>query len=90
MLGLFDGGTFDMGEEKVVPGDVLVVFSDGVTEAENNEGEEFGDDRLAACLKGVRSRSATETLDTIQRELSAFCGTAAARDDVTLMVVKVR
>jgi serine phosphatase RsbU (regulator of sigma subunit) len=90
VLGLFDRGTFDMGEEQVVPGDVLVMFSDGVTEAENNEGEEFGDDRLAACLKGVRSRSATETLETIQRDLSAFCGTAAPRDDVTLMVVKVR
>jgi phosphoserine phosphatase RsbU/P len=90
VLGLFDSGTFDMGEEKVVPGDVLVMFSDGVTEAENHAGEEFGDDRLAACLKGCRSRSATETLEAIQRELSAFCGTAAARDDVTLMVVKVR
>ena len=90
VLGLFDTGAFDMGEEHVAPDDVLVLFSDGVTEAENLEGEEFGDDRLAALLEGARGRSATEVLDTVQRGLAAFCDTAAARDDVTVMVLKVR
>jgi serine phosphatase RsbU (regulator of sigma subunit) len=90
VLGLFDRGTYDMGEERVVAGDTLVLFSDGVTEAENPQGEEFGDDRLAACLHGSRGRPATEVLDAVQRELTAFISTAAVRDDVTLMVVKVR
>jgi serine phosphatase RsbU (regulator of sigma subunit)/pSer/pThr/pTyr-binding forkhead associated (FHA) protein len=90
VLGLFDRSAYDMGEERVTAGDVLVLFSDGVTEAENNQGEEFGDDRLAQCLKAVGARSATETLESVQKELAAFCGSAAARDDVTLMVVKVR
>jgi serine phosphatase RsbU (regulator of sigma subunit)/pSer/pThr/pTyr-binding forkhead associated (FHA) protein len=90
VLGLFDSGVYEMGEERVSTGDVLLLFSDGVTEAENSEGEEFGDDRLAACLDGVRSRSATEALEIVQRGLASFCGTAAARDDVTLMVVKIR
>jgi serine phosphatase RsbU (regulator of sigma subunit) len=90
VMGLFDTGVFETGEERVTTDDVLVLFSDGVTEAENPEGEEFGDDRLAACLSGMRGRSATEVMDAVQRGLSEFCGTAAARDDVTVMILKVR
>jgi sigma-B regulation protein RsbU (phosphoserine phosphatase) len=69
---------------------MLLLFSDGVTEAENPAGEELGDDRLQAWFGRAIGQSATEAVDTIQRELSTFCGTAAARDDVTLMVLKVR
>jgi len=90
VLGLFDNGSFDTGVEQVSTDDVLIMFSDGVTEAENAESEEFGDDRLAACLDGARHRPANDVLDAILRELTAFCGTAAARDDVTVMVVKVK
>jgi phosphoserine phosphatase RsbU/P len=90
VLGLFDEGTFDTGVEPVGKDDMLILFSDGVTEAENAEGEEFGDDRLAACLDDARARTSTDVLDAVQRELAAFCGTAAARDDVTVMVVKVK
>jgi phosphoserine phosphatase RsbU/P len=90
VMGLFDHGQYDTGREHVDPGDTLLLFSDGVTEAENPAGEELGDDRLAAWLGRATGQSATETVDTIQRELSTFCGTAAARDDVTLMVLKVR
>ena len=90
VLGLFEAGTYDMGVEAISRDDVLILFSDGVTEAENNDGEEFGDDRLAACLTSARSSPASDVLDTIQRGLAAFCGTAAARDDVTLMVVRMK
>ena len=71
-------------------GDMLLLFSDGVTEAENPSGEEVGDDRLAGWLHRVADKSATEVVDSIQRDLAAFCASAAARDDVTLMVLKVR
>ena len=90
VMGLFNQGLYDTGREHVDSGDMLLLFSDGVTEAENAAGEELGDDRLAAWLGSAAGQSATETVDTIQRELSTFCGTAAARDDVTLMVLKVR
>ena len=90
VMGLFDQGLYDTGREHVDPGDMLLLFSDGVTEAENPAGEELGDDRLAGWLGRALGQSATEAVDTIQRELSTFCGTAAARDDVTLMVLKIR
>jgi sigma-B regulation protein RsbU (phosphoserine phosphatase) len=88
VLGIFEGSLYETGTVRVGDGDTLVVFSDGVTEALSPEEEEFGDDRLAACLGGARHQSARETLDSIQRTLSTFCGTMAARDDVTLLVLK--
>ena len=90
VMGLFDQGRYDTGREHVSSGDVLLLFSDGVTEAENPAGEELGDDRLAAWLGQATGQSATEVVDTIQGVLSVFCGSAAARDDVTLMVLRVR
>jgi sigma-B regulation protein RsbU (phosphoserine phosphatase) len=87
---LFEAGSYQTGEERVGVDDVVVLFSDGVTEAENVEGEQFGDERLASCLADVRGRPAKEVLDAVQRGLAAFCGTCAASDDVTVMVVKVR
>jgi sigma-B regulation protein RsbU (phosphoserine phosphatase) len=90
VMGLFEQGAYDTGRERLSSGDMLLLFSDGVTEAENADGEELGDDRLAAWLGKSTGLSATEVVDGIQRELAAFCGTAAARDDVTLMALKVR
>jgi serine phosphatase RsbU (regulator of sigma subunit) len=89
VLGVFDSETFHAGAVGVEEGDTLVLFSDGVTEAENATGEEFGDGRLAACLTAVAGRPASAILEDIQRSLAAFCGPTAARDDVTIMVLKV-
>lgn len=88
VMGLFETAAFDTGVADVATGDVLVIFSDGVTEAENPAEEEFGDERLAACLTSARSRTAAEVLEAVQRGLREFCGTAAARDDITLMAVR--
>jgi serine phosphatase RsbU (regulator of sigma subunit) len=90
VLGLFDFGRFETGSARFGPGDSLVLFSDGVTEAENAEGEEFGDERLLSCLTAVGGGSATEIRDAVQNEVRAFSGSTAARDDVTVMVVKAR
>ena len=90
VLGMFDYAHFDTGATEFQSGDLLILFSDGVTEAENDTGEEFGDDRLAACVSRVRTRSAPEVLEAVQREVRTFCGSAAPRDDVTVMVVKAQ
>jgi serine phosphatase RsbU (regulator of sigma subunit) len=90
VLGLFDASSFETGEVRLSPGDLLVVFSDGVTEAVNPQEDEFGDERLAACLESVREGSATAVLAAVQRSVAAFCASAAVRDDLTVMVVKAR
>jgi sigma-B regulation protein RsbU (phosphoserine phosphatase) len=90
VVGLFESSHYDTGEVRVAPGDLLVIFSDGVTEAVDADGEEFGDERLAACLATVRGRSAAETLRAVQDAVSAFVGTEPARDDMTVMVLRFR
>ncbi len=90
VLGLFDTGFYENGCVQVASGDVLVMFSDGVTEATNVQGEEFGDERLGSCLEQSRGRTAAGIVAEIQRALSEFCGAAAATDDATVMVVAAR
>ncbi|PYR49747.1 MAG: hypothetical protein DMF89_12085 [Acidobacteria bacterium] len=88
VLGLFDTGTYEAAQVPFGPGDVVVLFSDGVTEATNPQGEEVGDDRLLSWLLRTRGLSASAILADIKNALGEFCGTEAAHDDVTLMVVK--
>jgi sigma-B regulation protein RsbU (phosphoserine phosphatase) len=90
VIGLFDFSEYENGETVVSPGDLLVVFSDGVTEAVNEAGDEFGDDRLAECLVKVRGRSAAEALAAVQKAVSDFAGAEPSRDDMTLMVLRFR
>ena len=89
VMGLFGHGAYETGHERVQAGDLLVLYSDGVTEAENPAGEEAGDDRLIAWLQQAAGKPVTEVVAAVQSDLAAFCGSAAARDDVTLMVVRV-
>ena len=50
IVGLFDDAVFEEETQQMAPGDLLVVFSDGITEATNDQGEEFGDDRIIECV----------------------------------------
>ena len=68
--------------------DLLVVFSDGVTEAESPEGEEYGDERLATWLGPQLTRPAAELLTGILEEVDRFTEGAPAFDDVTLVVAR--
>ena len=71
------------------PGDGLFVYSDGITEAENANGEQFGKARLAQCLIRLSiESSAAEILDGVRAELGAFVGAAQPSDDLTLLIVR--
>ena len=65
--------------------DVLALFTDGITEAVNEQGDDFGEERLAAALNGHRNRPAAETLDAIIHVVQEFGGRDQA-DDLTLIV----
>ncbi len=69
------------------PGDLLVLFTDGVTEAMSGSHEQFGLDRLCAKIEALQSASAEEVRDGLLDELSKWC-TAPQADDVTLLVLK--
>ena len=87
-LGIMPGADFEQGEIKLGIGETLVVYSDGVSEANDPEGEEFGLDRLMAVLRKYPHTSAAGLRDKLESTLSAFTRTAPANDDITLVIAK--
>jgi sigma-B regulation protein RsbU (phosphoserine phosphatase) len=90
ILGLFPQATYEEETIQLDDGDVLVVFSDGVTEAFNAAGEDFGESRLLECLAGNRDSAPAELLPKILSAVQRFAGTAAQSDDRTALVLKYR
>ncbi len=86
-IGFFDGVPFAEGTAMLGADDHLVVFSDGVTEALNASEEEFGDDRLVACLTKVAVTGAESLREHVFGSMHRFTAGAAQHDDVTAMVV---
>jgi len=72
----------------LIAGDVLVFYTDGVTEAENQFGEEFGMERLSAVVRRGSSLSAEGLMGDIFSSAAEFCSEAGFNDDVTILVVK--
>ena len=90
VLGLFDGVPFEEGSATLEPNDYLVLFSDGIPEALNEAGDEFGDDRLADCLADVPEAEAEARLHHVLASVKRFTAAAPQHDDVTAMVVSYR
>src|SRR5262249_38086173 len=79
-------------KEETIPlidGDVVMLFTDGITEAMNAEGECFGDSRLATLLESQRDRPFSELRERIIRDVRAFVGEHGTHDDMTMLLVKV-
>ncbi len=70
------------------PGQVLVLYTDGVTEANNPEEEEFGKDRLVESVRAARGLTAREMIAAVQREVAQWTDGRGAHDDVTFFVIK--
>jgi sigma-B regulation protein RsbU (phosphoserine phosphatase) len=88
VLGVFPNRAYQQDEIELRAGDCLVLFTDGVTEARNVAGEEFGEERLQQLLTNGRHLSATAMRERIMKAVIEFSG-GNLEDDVTLMVVKV-
>jgi sigma-B regulation protein RsbU (phosphoserine phosphatase) len=88
-LGTFDGATYEERIVPLAPGDVVVFYTDGLTEA-RREGEDYGTARLAAQMEAAATGSAAELGERILSDVDTFLGNAPRADDLTLVVVKVR
>jgi sigma-B regulation protein RsbU (phosphoserine phosphatase) len=88
ILGLFPRATYDEETVELQDGDTLVIFSDGVTDAMNGAGEEFGEGRLLPCLEAHWSSTPEALLDRILATVRTFAASAAQNDDVTALVLK--
>ena len=88
-LGLLPLSTpYGEGMDRLHPGDSLVLFSDGVTEAQNADDEEFGEERLAAILRDARDLPPAALIDRVIESIDAFAGSAPQFDDITLLVAR--
>src|SRR5213083_2572392 len=87
-LGILADADFREGRRKLYPGDVLVIYSDGVSEAVNPNGEEFGATRLYEVVARNLDTSASGIRDRIESALTKFCQGTPAADDITLVIVK--
>ena len=90
VLGAFEDFTYRQEEVDLAPGDLLVAFSDGVTDAESPTGQPFGDGRLQEILRDCRAKSARGILETVLESVATHVGEAPALDDITLVVLKRR
>jgi serine phosphatase RsbU (regulator of sigma subunit) len=72
------------------PNDIMVLYTDGITEAKNAKGDEYGYDRLLETLLEVKDRSAREIQEHLINRLYEFTGTENINDDYTTMIVKFR
>jgi serine phosphatase RsbU (regulator of sigma subunit) len=86
-IGLASEELCELASENLVAGDVLVFYTDGVTEAENRLGEEFGMERLSAAVRSGSSLPAEDLMSNIYNAAADFCGDNFS-DDVTILVVK--
>ena len=88
VLGVVEHAVFEQRAVMLQPGDVLCMYTDGVTEAANADNEFFGEDRLRGALAGGSNRSAAATMDQILRTILEHTGETARNDDLTLLVIK--
>ena len=88
VLGMMPDITFSEQQIDIETGDVLVVYSDGISEALNEAGDFFDDERLHALVLQTRGMPAQETAAHILAELARFVGEAEQSDDVSLMVLR--
>jgi len=89
LLGVSDEGDYEQEAVDLVPGDVLVAFSDGAPDATNYEGERFGRQRLLASIRRNAHHGARRAVEEIRWDIRRFTGLAAQADDLTLVAVKV-
>jgi phosphoserine phosphatase RsbU/P len=88
VLGMLDTFPYDEKVLPINPGDIIVVYSDGVTEAKNFHDEEFGEERLIKLVTENRSLSANDLLETIFKAVHQYMGDLPPMDDITLVIVK--
>jgi len=88
LLGMFPEASYESASLSLQPGDVLVLYSDGVTEARNTEEDEYGEDRLIALLRQNRTMDPERLVELLIRTVHEFSTDGKPSDDVTVAVIR--
>jgi serine phosphatase RsbU (regulator of sigma subunit) len=89
VLGLLENWETTLGETQLTPGDTLLIFSDGISEAMSDRGDEFGDERLLEALRQHAELAPPDLLAALIRTVQGFSG-REQEDDMTVVVARVR
>lgn len=88
VLGFMRSHTYQRAEHTLAPGETLVIYSDGVTEAMNPSSEQFEEERLYDLAKKHQNDGANAVLDRVINEVKRFAGEREQSDDITLLIVR--
>jgi anti-sigma regulatory factor (Ser/Thr protein kinase) len=88
-LGVREGEIFEQVAVTIEAGDVLVVFSDGVTDARNPAGERFGEDRLQQCVMRNRTLEPEALVEAVRAAAVGFSGSSRLTDDLTCVAIRI-
>jgi sigma-B regulation protein RsbU (phosphoserine phosphatase) len=89
-LGLFCEGRYTIRHTALEPQDALVLYSDGITEAADFEGAEYGEERLIRSLRSHAGLDMTAMADAVLNDLARFRGSGPRADDMTLLIIRPR
>jgi phosphoserine phosphatase RsbU/P len=89
VLGVKASAVYDQGETRLLPGDRIVLFTDGINEAEDAAGAEFGDEQLVETVVLHRDQPAAALLEKVFGRVREFTG-GHFRDDATLITIAIR
>ena len=88
VLGAIEGMSFKNESLQLNPGDAIVMYTDGVTEAENIDHAQFGESRTEAVLSELKGATSKQIVDTINEKLKEFVDGAPQSDDITQLVIR--
>jgi sigma-B regulation protein RsbU (phosphoserine phosphatase) len=87
-LGIEGAAAYDGGNKEMQPGDALIFFTDGVVEAFNERGQEFGSARWLAAVRSLPAGSAQDSLRFLMRQVDEFVGATRQSDDITCLIFR--
>jgi sigma-B regulation protein RsbU (phosphoserine phosphatase) len=90
VIGLLPIASYDYGTTALAPGDLVIVCSDGVTEARNVANDEFGQQRMLDALRGLRGQRPEVVLEQLVSAVKEFSRNAPQADDITILVCRYR
>ncbi|MBT3181476.1 MAG: SpoIIE family protein phosphatase [Deltaproteobacteria bacterium] len=89
LLGIQPKAYFHSKQMVISKGDVILLYTDGITEARNSAGEMFGHDRLIECMEDAVVGTARQIVDVLVENVQSFIDPLPARDDITALVIKL-
>ena len=90
VAGAFEHAVYEQETVQMKPNDLLFLYTDGLSEALNVEGEEFGASRIMDTLKSIASLSADQIRDVVARRVKEWCAGMSLYDDLTFVIMKVK